>query len=170
MLSQVCLYCSGQSFGDFSLILSTVGQLLSLSLVNIVSFSPLQSPWSSVTQGPFTAPVKTGKSPCQMPVTGVRHSGSHNSTTSTILMLRMSAWCGCDRHGGSGGGSSRGRERQRQRQRQRQGGGCDTHRSQVSGALMFIDEAARNRKTLGRKWGWSLIEKRCIQRQHFVQE
>jgi hypothetical protein len=33
--------------------------LLSLSLVNIVSFSPLQSPWSSVTQGPFTAPVKT---------------------------------------------------------------------------------------------------------------
>ncbi|KAH9976656.1 hypothetical protein BGW80DRAFT_1250159 [Lactifluus volemus] len=24
-----------------------------------VSFSPLQSPWSSVTQGPFTAPVKT---------------------------------------------------------------------------------------------------------------
>jgi len=34
--------------------------------------------------------------------------------------------------------------------------------------LIFIDEAARNRKTSGRKWGWSLIGKRCIQRQHFV--
>ena len=34
--------------------------------------------------------------------------------------------------------------------------------------LMFIDEVARNRKTSGRKWGWSLIGKRCIQRWHFV--
>ena len=34
--------------------------------------------------------------------------------------------------------------------------------------LMFIDEAARNRRTSGRKWGWSLVGKRCVQRRHFV--
>jgi transposase len=34
--------------------------------------------------------------------------------------------------------------------------------------LMFIDEAARNRLTSGRKWGWSLVGKRCVQRRHFV--
>jgi hypothetical protein len=79
MLSQACLYCSGRSFGDFSLILSTAGQLLSLSLVNTVSFSPLQSPWSSVTQGPFTAPVPTGYGPCPASIDAF-HSHLNTST------------------------------------------------------------------------------------------
>jgi transposase len=34
--------------------------------------------------------------------------------------------------------------------------------------LMFVDEAARNRKTSGRKMGWSLVGTRCIQRRCFV--
>lgn len=34
--------------------------------------------------------------------------------------------------------------------------------------LMFIDEAARNRKTSGRRNGWSMIGTRCIQRRYFV--
>jgi transposase len=34
--------------------------------------------------------------------------------------------------------------------------------------LMFVDEAARNKKTSGRKMGWSLVGTRCIQRRCFV--
>ncbi|GLB45137.1 hypothetical protein LshimejAT787_2000450 [Lyophyllum shimeji] len=34
--------------------------------------------------------------------------------------------------------------------------------------LMFIDEAARNRHTSGRRKGWSLIGRRCVQRRCFV--
>jgi transposase len=34
--------------------------------------------------------------------------------------------------------------------------------------LMFIDEAARNRRTSGRNWGWSIVGKRCVQRWCFV--
>src|ERR1700722_19440881 len=34
--------------------------------------------------------------------------------------------------------------------------------------LMFIDEAAWNKKTSGRKKGWSLVGKRCVQRRCFV--
>jgi transposase len=33
--------------------------------------------------------------------------------------------------------------------------------------LMFVDEAARNKKTSARTRGWSLIGKRCVQRQCF---
>jgi transposase len=34
--------------------------------------------------------------------------------------------------------------------------------------LMFVDEAAQNKKTSGRKMGWSLVGTRCIQRRCFV--
>jgi len=34
--------------------------------------------------------------------------------------------------------------------------------------LMFVDEAARNRKTSGRSKGWDLVGRRCIQRRFFV--
>lgn len=33
--------------------------------------------------------------------------------------------------------------------------------------LMFVDEAARNKRTSARKKGWSLVGKRCVQRQCF---
>jgi hypothetical protein len=33
--------------------------------------------------------------------------------------------------------------------------------------LMFIDEAARNKRTLARMKGWSLVGKRCVQRTCF---
>ena len=33
--------------------------------------------------------------------------------------------------------------------------------------LMFVDEAARNKRTLGRPKGWSLVGKRCVQRRCF---
>jgi hypothetical protein len=33
---------------------------------------------------------------------------------------------------------------------------------------MFVDEAAKNKKTLGRSKGWSLMGKRCIQWRCFV--
>jgi transposase len=34
--------------------------------------------------------------------------------------------------------------------------------------LMFLDEAARNRKTSGRTRGWALVGRRCVQRRFFV--
>jgi len=34
--------------------------------------------------------------------------------------------------------------------------------------LMFVDEAARNRKTSGRAKGWALVGQRCVQRRLFV--
>jgi hypothetical protein len=34
--------------------------------------------------------------------------------------------------------------------------------------LMFIDEAAFNRKTSARMKGWSLVGKRCVQRRYFI--
>ena len=34
--------------------------------------------------------------------------------------------------------------------------------------LMFVDEAARNRKTSGRSKGWALVGRRCVQRRFFV--
>lgn len=34
--------------------------------------------------------------------------------------------------------------------------------------LMFIDEAARNKRTSGRRMGWSLRGRRCVQRRCFV--
>jgi hypothetical protein len=33
--------------------------------------------------------------------------------------------------------------------------------------LMFVDEAARNKRTLARTKGWSLVGKRCVQRRYF---
>ena len=33
--------------------------------------------------------------------------------------------------------------------------------------LMFVDEAARNKRTSGRTKGWSLVGKRCVQRRCF---
>jgi transposase len=33
--------------------------------------------------------------------------------------------------------------------------------------LMFVDEAARNKRTSGRPKGWSLVGKRCVQRRFF---
>lgn len=33
--------------------------------------------------------------------------------------------------------------------------------------LMFVDEAARNKRTSGRPKGWSLVGKRCVQRRCF---
>jgi transposase len=33
--------------------------------------------------------------------------------------------------------------------------------------LMFVDEAARNKRTSGRTKGWSLVGKRCVQRRFF---
>jgi len=34
--------------------------------------------------------------------------------------------------------------------------------------LIFIDEAARNRRTSARTTGWSLVGRRCVQRRHFI--
>lgn len=34
--------------------------------------------------------------------------------------------------------------------------------------LMFVDEAARNKRTSARRWGWSLKGRRCVQRRCFV--
>jgi hypothetical protein len=34
--------------------------------------------------------------------------------------------------------------------------------------LMFVDEAAKNKKTAGRPKGWAVIGKKCIQRRCFV--
>ena len=34
--------------------------------------------------------------------------------------------------------------------------------------LIFIDEAVHNRRALGQAKGWSLVERRCVQRQHFI--
>jgi transposase len=34
--------------------------------------------------------------------------------------------------------------------------------------LMFIDEAARNRRTSQRSWGWALLGRECVQRWFFV--
>jgi transposase len=34
--------------------------------------------------------------------------------------------------------------------------------------LIFIDEAARNRRTSARMKGWSLVGRRCVQRRHFI--
>ena len=34
--------------------------------------------------------------------------------------------------------------------------------------LIFIDEAARNRRASGRAKGWSLVGRRCVQRRHFI--
>ena len=34
--------------------------------------------------------------------------------------------------------------------------------------LIFIDEAARNRRTSARTRGWSLVGRRCVQRRHFI--
>jgi hypothetical protein len=34
--------------------------------------------------------------------------------------------------------------------------------------LVFIDEAARNKKNTVRKFGWSLVGRRCVQRRCFV--
>ena len=34
--------------------------------------------------------------------------------------------------------------------------------------LMFLDEAAQNQKTSGRKLGWALVGRRCVQRRFFV--
>ncbi len=34
--------------------------------------------------------------------------------------------------------------------------------------LIFIDEAARNRRALARAKGWSLVGRRCVQRRHFI--
>jgi len=33
--------------------------------------------------------------------------------------------------------------------------------------LMFVDEAARNKRTSGRMKGWSVVGKRCVQRRCF---
>jgi hypothetical protein len=33
--------------------------------------------------------------------------------------------------------------------------------------LMFVDEAARNKRTSGRTKGWSVVGKRCVQRRCF---
>jgi hypothetical protein len=54
-----------------------------------------------------------------MPVAGVRHLGSRNSDTSTILTPRTSMWCRYDAHGGGGGDC-----RDRGRGRGGTGGGC----------------------------------------------
>jgi len=34
--------------------------------------------------------------------------------------------------------------------------------------LIFIDEAARNRRASARPKGWSLVGRRCVQRRHFI--
>ena len=34
--------------------------------------------------------------------------------------------------------------------------------------LIFIDEAARNRRASARAKGWSLVGRRCVQRRHFI--
>ncbi|KAH9979557.1 hypothetical protein BGW80DRAFT_1455245 [Lactifluus volemus] len=56
-------------------------------LGTLVSFSPLQSPWSSVTQGPFTAPVKTFLAGETLPVEQIASLSS-----STTLPMDWDLW------------------------------------------------------------------------------